>query len=205
MFGYQRGFTLVEVLLAMMILGLIGLAGSTVLWQMLEANESTAERQERLQELQFTFLTLDRDIRQMIVRPVRRVPEEQRHLYLSNDSGMVDSDSGGLAFVRGGWTNPGQLLPRAELQPVTYRVRDNMLQRLQLPYVDDVSQQPAVQNLLQGVESFEVSFVHQDEAISNWELPHQVPDLVVIEIEHENFGRIERLLVTKGQQPGEWP
>lgn len=195
---YRRGFTLIEVLVAMSILAIIGLVSATVLTQMIDSEEVSKDRHERLSELQFAMVTLDRDVRQIVVRQVRAVPEEARRYYITNDAALIDSDSGGLAFVRAGWSNPDMMLPRSELQPVVYRVRDGVLQRIYRPFVDDVSGDEGVQDLLTGVESLEVSFQHAGEDYERWERPNTLPDLVIVRIELENFGVIERWLLTSG-------
>ena len=200
-----RGFTLIEVLIAMAILALIGLASAIVLTQMIDSEENSRLRHERLAEIQFALLTLDRDVRQMVVRQVRAIPEEARGIYVSNDSALIDSDSGGLAFVRAGWTNPAMMLPRSELQPVVYRVRDNVLQRVYRPFVDDTSGDQAVQDLLHGVTELSVTFRHNDENYDSWLIANSLPDIVVVRIEIENFGDIERWLLTSGTKPEPLP
>ncbi len=115
------------------------------------------------------------------------------------------SDSGALGFVRAGWTNPQAMLPRSELQPVVYRVRDHVLQRLYYPFVDATNAEPAIQDLLTEVESFEVMFslaANQPEGkTSGWLQQNELPTRVYIRIEHKHFGVIERVLLTSGGMP----
>lgn len=196
-----RGFTLIEVLVAMSILAIIGLVSAMVLTQMLDSEEVSKERHQQLSELQFALVTLDRDVRQMTIRQVRSLPEEARQYYVTNEAALIDSDSGGIAFVRAGWSNPDMILPRSELQPIVYRVREGVLQRIYRPFVDDVSGDEGVQDLLSGVESLEVTFQHAGEDYERWEVPNSFPDLVIIKLELENFGVIERWLLTSGEKP----
>jgi len=201
----QRGFTLIEVLVAMSILAIIGLVSAIVLTQMLDSEEVSKARHEQLSELQFAMLTLDRDVRQMVVRTVRANPEESQRYYVTNDADLIDSDSGGLAFVRAGWSNPDMMLPRSELQPVVYRVREGVLQRLYRPFVDDVSGDQSIQNLLSGVESLEVSFLHAGQESDRWTRPNDLPDVVIVRLELASFGSIERWLLTSGDKPEPLP
>ncbi|RUO37423.1 type II secretion system protein GspJ [Aliidiomarina shirensis] len=200
-----RGFTLIEVMVAMAILAIIGLVSAMVLSQMLDSERVSKARHEQLSELQFAMVTLDRDVRQMVIRQVRALPEEGRNFYISNDADLIDSDSGGLAFVRAGWSNPDMMLPRSELQPVVYRVREGVLQRVYRPFVDDVSGDQIVQDLLTGVESLEVSFQDAGEDHDTWDQPNRFPDLVVVRIELESYGVIERWLLTSGDKPEALP
>ncbi|RTE86199.1 MULTISPECIES: type II secretion system minor pseudopilin GspJ [Gammaproteobacteria] len=197
----QRGFTLIEVVIAIAILAIIGLASSSVLLQMTRADESSRQQQAAISELQFAFLLMDRDIRQMVARPLRSTPIERRQVYAVNDGGVVDSDMGGMGFVRAGWQNPGDVLPRSQLQPVAYRVRDNVLQRVHAPFVDDASGEPTVQNLLEHVVSFEVVFERAGESFERWSVEGQLPDIVRVKLEHEYLGIFERVLLTSGPIP----
>ncbi|RUO26430.1 type II secretion system protein GspJ [Aliidiomarina minuta] len=194
-----RGFTLVELLVAMLIFALIGLASYTVLSQMTDSDARSKERQQALNEVQFAMLMLERDVRQMVRRPVRAVPQEQRDIFVLSDGRTLDSDMDGLAFVRAGWSNPNAQLPRSTLQPVLYRVRDNVLQRIYNTYVDDVSARPYVQDLLHGVEDFRIAYLHDGESINTWNRPGELPQIVVVQITLEEYGYIERLFLTSGK------
>lgn len=196
-----RGFTFIEVLVAVAIFAVLALSSALIFAQMNDSSRISEARHQRLSELQFAFLVLDRDVRQMVARPVRAIPEENRRYYVSNSGDLIDSDMGGLAFVRAGWSNPGMMLPRSELQPVVYRVRDNVLQRLHRPFVDDASGEQGVQNLLTGVEDFEVLFMHQADQYERWQRQDDLPDVVVVRIMLEDFGLVERWLLTSGVKP----
>ncbi|MGX5913339.1 type II secretion system minor pseudopilin GspJ [Aliidiomarina sp. Khilg15.8] len=194
-----RGFTLVEMLVAMLIFALIGMASHFVLSQMLTSDERSQERQQALSELQFSMLMLERDIRQMVMRPVRAVQNDARDIFVMTDGSFLDSDMDGLAFVRAGWSNPDAQLPRSMLQPVVYRVRENVLQRVYNTYVDDVSARPFIQDLLPGVEDFRIEFEHQGQRMGDWQVAGQLPEVVIVSITHEDYGLIERWFLTSGQ------
>ena len=198
----NRGFTLIEVMLAMAVLAIIGMASAAVFSQMTQAESRSSKRHALLSELQIALLIIDRDVRQLVPRS-RRTEDVTEALYVTNDNRLLESDSGGLAFVRAGWVNPEQVLPRAELQPVVYRVREQILQRLSLPFVDSVSAEPQVQNLLTGVESFEVTFAvpGTGNEVTRWQQTDQLPEQIRIRIEHTEFGVIERVLLTTGALP----
>lgn len=194
-----RGFTLVELLLAMLIFALIGLASAFVLNQMVQSDERAEGRRDQLQKMQMTMLLLERDVRQMVMRPLRQQPEEMRQIYVLSDGRYTDSDADGLAFVRAGWSNPNAMLPRSGLQPVVYRLRQNVLQRVTTDYVDDVSGRPRVQELLTGVEDFRIRFIHRGEQYTTWAITESLPEVVVVSITTEEYGLIERWLLTSGE------
>ena len=115
----QRGFTLIEILVAMAIFTLIGLASTGLLTTVIDSNSLSQERFEKLQLLQRAMVTIERDIQQAVSRPVRANGEKQEVVMAG---GEVDgSDDDGIGFVRGGWHNPQLMLPRSTLQYVAYQ------------------------------------------------------------------------------------
>ncbi len=67
----QRGFTLIEILIAMAIFTLIGLASTALLTTVIDSNGISEERFNKLQLLQRAMVTIERDVQQAIARPVR--------------------------------------------------------------------------------------------------------------------------------------
>lgn len=205
----QRAFTLVEVLVTMAIFALIGIASFTVLDQMAKTEQQSKQAREQLQQLQFGLLMMQQDIRQAVIKPTRPRGVEVVHQYITNDADFADSDSGLLALVKSGYDNPGLLLPRAELQPVIYRVQDETLQRLSFAYVNDRSDQPVVQDLLQGVQSLQVRFYRQSQQAEanqglnegwqgSWQTRGDLPAAVEVTLQTRAFGEIQRVLLTTG-------
>ena len=198
----QRGFTLIEILVAMAIFTLIGLASTGLLTTVIDSNSLSQERFEKLQLLQRAMVTIERDIQQAVSRPAR-VDGEKREIVMAG--GEVDgSDDDGIGFVRGGWHNPQLMLPRSSLQYVAYRLRDNKLERLYSNYVDNViGYEPKVRVLLENIESFNVEFLAGNNASSTikddddikWSEKYQgtvLPRAVAIEFVSKDFGMLRR-------------
>ncbi|MDV6315773.1 type II secretion system minor pseudopilin GspJ [Idiomarina sp. HP20-50] len=201
-----QGFTLVEVLVTMAIFAIIGIASFQVLNQMVHTEEQSEQIRERLERVQFSQLLMQQDIRQMVAKPTRPSGLEVTHQYVSNDPEYFDSDSGVLAFVRTGFDNPGNIMPRSELKPVVYRLRDKKLQRVTQTFVNDRSSEPTVQTLLENVTELSFRF-YQGEASSNsnqgvdqgwsdnWQSQGSLPRAVEVTIESENLGTIRRIFL----------
>ncbi|MAI36714.1 type II secretion system minor pseudopilin GspJ [Alteromonas sp.] len=198
----QRGFTLIEILVAMAIFTLIGLASTGLLTTVIDSNSLSQERFEKLQLLQRAMVTIERDIQQAVSRPVRANGEKQEIVMAG---GEVDgSDDDGIGFVRGGWHNPQLMLPRSTLQYVAYRLRDNKLERLYSNYVDNViGYEPKVRVLLENIESFKVEFLSGNNASSTikddddvkWSEKYQgtvLPRAVAVEFVSKDFGMLRR-------------
>ncbi|NDW21287.1 type II secretion system minor pseudopilin GspJ [Alteromonas hispanica] len=198
----QRGFTLIEILVAMAIFTLIGLASTGLLTTVIDSNTLSQERFEKLQLLQRAMVTIERDIQQAVSRSVR-VEGEKREIVMAGGE-VEGSDDDGIGFVRGGWHNPQLMLPRSTLQYVAYRLRDNQLERLYSNYVDNViGYEPKVRVLLDEIESFKVEFlagnnssstVEEDDDIK-WSESYQgkvLPRAVAIEFVSKDFGLLRR-------------
>ena len=209
----ERGFTLVEIMVTMVIFTLIGLASYTVLDQMSRTKSLSEESSERIEQLQFTWLLIQQDMRQAVPKPTRPDGLEVAQQLITNDERMIESQSGVLGFVRSGYDNPGLKLPRSELQPVVYRVQDNVLQRMTYPYVNDRSGEPVVQDLLAGVKSFQVRFYRSSQQSqsnqgieagwrNSWETPDDFPAAIELTIDSEDYGEIRRRFLT-GVEPAQ--
>ncbi len=194
----QRGFTLIEILIAMAIFTLIGLASTGLLTTVIDSNDISEERFHKLQALQRAVTTIERDLQQAVARSIR-VDGEKRSVVMAG--GKVDgSDDDGIGFVRGGWHNPQQMLPRSTLQYVAYRLRDNKLERLYSTYVDNViGYEPKVRVLLEDIDGFKVEFKtsqgSKNEAEAKWNESYQgsvLPLAVAVEFVSRDFGTIRR-------------
>lgn len=202
---HRRGFTLIEILVAMAIFSIIGLASTGVLNSVINSDQLSSERFAKLEELQRAMLTIERDILQIVPRALR-VNGEATGLVISGGEDVLNSDADGLAFVRTGWHNPQMLLPRSTLQAIGYRVQEQQLQRLYGNYVDNViGFEPKVKILLSDIEDFRVSFlteVEQLEDSEEWEESYanaNLPIAISITLVSKTFGEIRReFILAKG-------
>jgi general secretion pathway protein J len=199
----SKGFTLLEIMIAMAIFALIGLASTSILTEVIESNELSEHRFERLQELQRAMLIIERDVLQAVPRAIR-VDGQKNEVVMHGDDGLFDSLADGFAFVRAGWQNPQLALHRSTLQSVAYRLSEDRLERLYGNYVDNVTgYEPKVRVLLRDIEDFRVEFlVAPDEDPTeqdNWEQQYsgsELPAAVSITINSKEFGTIVRLFTT---------
>lgn len=205
----NRGFTLVEVLVTMVIFAIIGIASFQVLNQMVSTEEQSQKQRDQLERLQFSQLLMQQDIRQMVAKPTRPSAMEITTQYLSNDPRYFDSDGGVLAFVRSGFDNPGYILPRSELQPVVYRLWDGNLQRVTETFVNDRSSEPSIQTLLEDVNELSFRFYRSETGSrssqdteegwsDSWESEGDLPQAVEVTIRSEAFGTIRRVFLIAG-------
>lgn len=195
----NAGFTLLEILIAMSIFTLIGLASTAVLTSVIDSDELSSQRFDKLQSLQRTMLTIERDVLQAVPRAVR-VEGEKNSIVITGDRDLFQSEGDGLGFVRAGWQNPQLMLRRSTLQGVAYRLQDGQLQRLYGNYVDNViGHEPKIKVLLDGVDDFQVEFMatnEKDPTESNsWTETYTneaLPAAVAVILNTKDFGTIRR-------------
>ncbi|MFQ3196364.1 MAG: general secretion pathway protein J [Paraglaciecola sp.] len=199
-----QGFTLLEILIAMAIFTLIGLASTSVLTSVIDSDELSTERFEKLEGLQRAMLTLERDILQATPRPVRINGEINQQVMIGG-ADQFDSEADGLGFVHGGWHNPQFMLPRSTLQAVAYRLQEGQLQRLYGNYLDNViGYEPKIRILLEDVEDFRVYFLAADETETGegaWQESYAesvLPRAVAIELSSKDFGFMRREFLIAG-------
>ncbi|MEI8608635.1 type II secretion system minor pseudopilin GspJ [Enterovibrio sp. Hal110] len=107
-----HGFTLIEVLLALMIFATLSVAANQIFRNVINANQQTEEVGDALKTLQRSLVIMDSDFRQMLARQYRNGGDEAQDKLLELGDNLLDSEAAGIRFVRGGWINPQQLFPR---------------------------------------------------------------------------------------------
>lgn len=150
----SRGFTLIEVLVAVAAFGIMAATAWAALDTLVDAERVHAQRAERWRALQMAVSRLDMDLRQLTSRPVRGA-DGRLHPAL-------EGDGRGFTATRAGWANIADV-DRSGLQRFGWRVRDNTLQRLGWPVTDPVNATPVrTTPMLPQVETLEVAYLDGD-------------------------------------------
>ncbi|KAF7767585.1 general secretion pathway protein J [Pseudoalteromonas citrea] len=195
----QRGFTLLEVMVALGILAFVILATHQILNSTLRAKEASEEVIGELESLQTAFRLMDQDFNQMTKREVRNEAGDNNESYIIHGRYAMNSQYDGIAFVRDGWTNPINLLPRSELQAVGYRVVDDNLERIYRIYVDELDgSDPRVQVLLKNIEDLKFEFLDDKQKWQEDWKKKALPLAVAVTIQFKDAEPIRRLFLTPG-------
>jgi len=206
-----RGFTLVEVLVAMAITALVAVVSYSALSAALASAERLRVSAQRAQEIGQVMAMLSRDIRQTASRTVidefgQRTPAVM--------GGELARDM--LTVTRAGWHNSTGA-PRGTLQRVDWWLEEETLWRGYFPVLDITPGTERIETaVLDGVERFEVRFlpnvaaleINRDDVIDrrNWEdswvadlsQPDQgLPPPAAVEVTMEvlGLGEVTRLYV----------
>lgn len=111
----NKGFTLIEVLVAIAVFAALSIAAYQVVFQTQLSNEQSQQKLARLQQLQTALVYLDSDFRQIAIRRFRNDGQEAGERLLYWQDNLLDSDEKGVLFTRLGWINPQQQFPRGRL------------------------------------------------------------------------------------------
>ena len=194
-----RGFTLIEVLVALAVFGILTILAYATLGQTLANADALNDRMERLKTIQRAVRVIDADLMQAAPRPIRDpLTEGSRPAFLS-DAGFDFA----LELTHLGWNNPAGL-PRSNQQRSAYRVEDGELVRYHWMVLDrTLSNEPLRAVLLDGVESLTFLFQKPDgEWTPSWPArstqltpnPQSRPRAVEVLLTLTNEGEIRRLL-----------
>ena len=206
-----RGFTLIEVLVAMAITALITAVAYGALSSALSAAESVRSATVRSHDINQTLTVLSRDIRQVVNRSII---DEFNQPAPALSGGLLSRYP--LTLTRAGWHNSTGA-PRSTLQRVRWWIEEDVLWRAHFPVLDRTpGTEPIETAMLDDVEGFEVRFLptivdlksDRDDVIDdrdwrdNWiadvsqpdlELP--IPAAVEIVLQLAGLGEVRRLYV----------
>ena len=189
-----KGFTLLEMLLALAVFAALSISAFQVLQGGIRAYELSLDKVRRLAELQRGVSQMEQDLTQMIPRHSRG----NEGLLLAAPH-LLKSDDWGISFTRNSWLNPAGMLPRSELQWAGDRLRQKKLERLSYFHVDHPSGvSPNVRVILDGVHAFRLRFFVNGAWQARWDSTGILPQAVEVTLVMDDFAELTRLfLVSK--------
>jgi len=159
------GFTLIEVLVALAVFGVLSLLAYMSLGQTLTNADMLNERMDRLQSIQRTVSFLSTELLQTVPRPIRA---QLGNAPLPALQSSFTSEFA-LQLTHGGWPN-SQGVPRSTMQRTAYRIEDGELIRYYWNVLDrTVNNTPLTAVMLSDVESLTFRFLQSNnEWIDQW-------------------------------------
>jgi general secretion pathway protein J len=199
----SRGFTLIEMLVAVAILAIIAVMALAGLNQVIDQQAAARVTADRWQKIQLAMRLITTDLAQLQPRATREESgETYQPILLADPSAQFP-----LELSRGGWANPAGL-PRGTVLRVAYSWEDDKLIRWHWAVMDRTLSTPPVRaEILDGVTKVEVRFLDR---AGEWHLewppldrrgPESVisaPRAVEFAIELTDLGRVYRLVETSG-------
>lgn len=198
-----HGFTLVEMLVAVFVFGLLSAAGVGVLASAADSRAAVAERMQRLAEFQRARAMLHADLSQAALRRVRQVDgSAARDAFHGATASAIGADGNSMlfGFVRRGWSNPDQQ-PRPSLQYVEYRLAGGTLERSTRPMLDGTAPGAPVA-LLHGIRATDVRYRYRGQWSDGWPGgTTALPEAVVLEFDLDGFGPVEQWFLLPAEAP----
>lgn len=192
------GFTLLELLIAIAIFALLGLATYRMLDSVLKTDATTRAHEMQLRELVRGIAAFERDVLQVAARPARDPFGEERPALLGEEI-----DGVALELTRSGWRNPlGQ--PRSTVQRVRWQLSGEKWQRRYWKVLDQSQDsEPQIQQVLDGVTRMELRYLDgEGNWRNNWpptdsgseEQQAELPRALELVLEHRRHGELRRVL-----------
>jgi general secretion pathway protein J len=198
-----RGFTLIEVLVATVILAILSIMANRGVAETRLAVERTREHMTRVREVQRAVTLITTDFRQLAPRPVRQLVGDGYRPALQRDPNAIDL----AELSRQGWSNTIGT-PRGTVQRVTYVLEGTTLVRRNWIVADaTLANQPLSRDLLTDVESVEIRYLNSGrEWQSEWPPLGAAPEIalrlrplaVEIVIILADYGEIRRVIEVPG-------
>jgi general secretion pathway protein J len=193
----DKGFTLLELLVAVAIFALLGVGSYRLLATTIDTRDAAQKHDAALMQLQKAMTTLNRDISQAIGRPVRNeYGDAVAAVILKNNS---------LDLTRTGWPNPLQQA-RSQLQRIHYELNaKGELVRLSWSQLDrERGAKPQQSILLKNIDTMQIKVysingglvqewpAFQSQSVNNTASLSELPRAIEIVINVKPWGEIRR-------------
>jgi general secretion pathway protein J len=214
MMSKTRGFTLLELLIAMAIFAVIGAMALGGYMQLARQSERLEASMKRTRAVQMTMMRFAQDFSELEPRSVRDA------LGSSSEPAILADARGThiVQFTRAGWSNPAAI-PRSTLQRVAYRIEDGKLYRDHWAVLDrTLTTEPVKVEMLDQVLSLKLRYMNRSRAwVDQWPATNTSatpvqstnpnnpsgtlndrPLAVEVTLELEDFGSLMRLIEVPG-------
>ena len=191
----QAGFTLVEMLIALVIFGMLTAGGVGLLSFSVTSQEVTDRQLATLGSIRRAGALITADLAQAVARPWRDGEGRQQAAFF----GSAGREARVMVLVRGGWDNP-DAEPRPSLQRVEYRFQSGRLLRVGYTAVDGGGA-ASVTTLIPDVEQVQLRFRDRDGAWrESWQPaePGDLPVSVELIVSSARFGPVRQLFLVGG-------
>ena len=221
---HTRGFTLIELVVALFVSAIMFVLGYRALSQAISSRRELEDQSAKLESLQRAMRIMEQDFELLEPRPVRNaIGDGYMPAISAQGTGITGSLSTQLSgstisgtsppvvtFTRVGWTNPVGV-QRSEMQRVFYTIENGALTRSYYPVLDPTEAVlPVKRTLIEHVKSFSLRFMDDGH---NWQTSWPPPVLggntplsqlrlrpiaVEINVEIEGWGALVRHIEVPG-------
>lgn len=165
----QAGFTLIEVLVALMIFAILSGLSYRSLSALIQTRSHVNQETAHWREIMMFFDRVDLDVHQHIARRVQHGKQVLPAWHAS--PAWVGIDEAQLMFTRLG--SPDSTGPLRDSQRIGYRLNKQRIEMLVWPALDlPADEKPAVFTLVNGVKSMQIRYLTEDKSrwVTHWPL-----------------------------------
>lgn len=190
-----KGFTLLEILIALFIFTILSMMLVGALHNIIGISSGTERNAEQLRKLQIALLMVSRDVEQTLDRPIINAGGKQEAAFIGTPRGFV--------LTHAGIANPISLL-KSTLQRAGYEWHDQALWRITWPVVDQAPQTKPHERRLLDVEKMSFEYLDKNGKFQSiWPAVGQgqevLPKAVRITLSIVNWGRLSQLYIIPAQ------
>ena len=179
----NKGFTIIEVLVSLVILSMIAIVSSNILKSSLESEQETSAQLNSIKELSLASTIIRRDFRQIVNARMKDFYGNNLYGTMIN---QINSDS--LIFNSNIKSISNDVSP---IKRINYELIDNRLVRKQFFSSNPYSQDDFTEiELIKDIENLQLSFFYENSWHESWPISlitsKKIPTLIKIEFSKKN-------------------
>lgn len=177
----MRGFTLIEILIALFIFAILGSMAAIGLHAVSHTYQQLEHTQQQIRRLQFVTTLMRRDFTQIIMRSATSTSGNSL-------APLVMTTTDNIEFTTGGFANPYSAEKRSTLQRIQYEFENHELIRITWPVLDRApNATPQYQVLLRHLKKMSLRYVDKKGQLLNvWTTTTPLPQAIVVTLTLEN-------------------
>lgn len=198
----NRGFTLLEILVALVIMAIISVILIVALHSVTMSKDRISQSSDRLAATQIAMSIMANDLQQIINRSIYDNSGQILSPVLLNTGNTEE-----LEFTRAGNVNPLSQAQRSTLQRVSYRLNKGNLERGTWQVLDRADNtQPNYQIILTNVSNLKWQFLGPNNTVVPvWPSPQisastPIPRAIEFELDIPNWGTLHRWFMVQSYQ-----
>lgn len=192
-----KGYTLIEVLVALTVFAILATITSSAMYNAYSTQKIVASHSESLIQVELATTILERDIKQVVFRPVVREQMQMKPAFWGNQTYFE--------FTRDGILNPNSIEKKSTLKRVAYLCSKGQLIRRSWPQLDTPKPKTYSEKIiLKDLKQCEFSFFDKKrQNLSEWTIEQpsnnqkfqMLPIAVQVNLKFELFGDYNRIYV----------
>lgn len=181
----SKGFTLVEILIALAIFSIMAAITSSVLYSVFNAHDKTTKQAITISKMQIAFVLIERDLSQILYKPIKTSLGKENSVI-----GLEDE----VTFSRGGFNNPLAEKKQSSLIRIAYYLKNQKLKRSSYSAVNlENTANKQVDTLLEGVSQLQFHYIDENRIAKTQWYDKKLPTAIRITIHSSHFGDLSQI------------